>query len=67
MKDPKIYEQLATQYWQTVVFWRTQMAVRGETSTQEKMVQAAWFLVLPYLTEEGKKELVSIREVVGMA
>jgi len=56
-QNPKIYHALSKQLWMTVVFWSTQLAIRGKTSTEEEMVQAAWFLLQPYLTSKGKLQL----------
>ncbi len=56
-QNPKIYYALSKQLWMTVVFWSTQLAIRGKTSTEVEMVEAAWLLLQPYLTSKGKLQL----------
>lgn len=56
----EVYEKLAHQFWMTIVFFRTQLAFRGKTGTQEEMRTDAWALVFPYLTEKGKNQLQHI-------
>ena len=51
-----IYEHLGHQFWLSIVFWLMQLAVRGKESTVDKMMQAAWLLVLPHTTEKGKTD-----------
>lgn len=56
-QHPKIYYALSKQLWMTVVFWATQLAIRGKKNTEEEMVEAAWLLLQPYLTSKGKLQL----------
>ncbi|MGB0930816.1 MAG: TetR/AcrR family transcriptional regulator [Chitinophagales bacterium] len=63
--SPKIYHALAKQLWMTVVFWSTQLAIRGKTSTEEEMVEAAWLLLQPYLTSKGISQLAKLESNVA--
>ncbi|MGB1242616.1 MAG: TetR/AcrR family transcriptional regulator [Chitinophagales bacterium] len=58
--SPKTYHALAKQLWMTVVFWSTQLAIRGVTSTEKEMVETAWLLLQPYLTPKGKLQLTKL-------
>ena len=59
-ESPTIYQHLGQQFWLNTVFWSMQIAVRGKTSNVEEMTQAAWLLVLPHTTEQGKTDFTSI-------
>ena len=56
----KVYEQLAHQFWMTVVFWPMQLAFRGKKGIIEDKLAAIWGLITPYLTEKGKMNLEQI-------
>lgn len=58
--SPITYQHLAQQFWLSTVFWLMQLAVRGKEGTVEQMTQAAWMLVYPYATDEGKTNFEEI-------
>jgi len=55
-----VYEQLAQQFWMTVVFWPMQLVFRGEEGVVEEKLATVWAVVTPYLTDKGKANLEQI-------
>ncbi len=55
------YQRLAHTVWMLMTFWLEQQAVRGRKQLDvESVRQTIWDLVLPNLTEKGKKQIKGV-------
>lgn len=55
--EAQAYEQLATQLWFTIDFWRSQQLVRkGSPLELEDYKKAVWSLLVPHFSEMGRQE-----------
>lgn len=52
--EENVYQQLAHQFWMTIVFWSVQMELRGQKNAPHAMIKATSDLLAPYLTTKGK-------------